>query len=59
MNFWLTFWTVVLAAALLGFAILAVVVGIGGMRDLRDLFRSIAERQAREKTTGKDPSSPS
>jgi hypothetical protein len=58
MNFWLTFWTVVLAAALGSFAILAVVVGIGGMRDLRDLFRSISERQKREKSSGKDPSSP-
>lgn len=41
MTFWLWFWTVVLVAGIGVFAVLAVVVAIGGFFDIRSLFKSI------------------
>ncbi len=46
MAFWVPFWGVVLLIGLFIFAIVAVVVGIGGFFDIRSLFESI-DRQHR------------
>ena len=43
MNFWINNWAVVLAAAAGGFALLAIVVTIGGARDIRKLFSTLRE----------------
>jgi hypothetical protein len=43
MEFWIDFWTVVLVGAIGLFALLAVVVTIGGFFDLRRMFRTMAE----------------
>ena len=42
MGFWLGFWTVLLIAALAVFAGLAIAVAIGGLFDIRSMFRAIA-----------------
>lgn len=41
MEFWTTFWALVLALGAGGFALLAVVVAWGGLRDLRGLLRDL------------------
>ncbi len=38
MSFWMILWTVVFAVCLIGFAVVAVVVAIGGIGDIRALF---------------------
>lgn len=48
MGFWPTFWGVVLAASLLGFAALAIVVTVGGWRDLRAMLRELGKRRGPE-----------
>ena len=48
MSFWIAFWAVVFAVAAGGFALLAVVVGIGGIGDLRALFRGIKAQHERD-----------
>ena len=50
MEFWIHFWRIVLVAALAVFAVLAVVVTIGGFRDVLALFRSIDAQHARDDT---------
>ncbi len=52
MNFWMYFWTVVLVAAAGGFALLAIVVTIGGAGDIRELFDTLREEHER---VAKDP----
>jgi len=44
MNFWEGFWTIVLLVSVVGFAVLAVVVTIGGLSDIRAMLRSIETR---------------
>lgn len=41
MKIWLAMWTSLLLFGLLSYAVLALVVTIGGMRDVLDLFRSL------------------
>jgi hypothetical protein len=48
MNFWLGFWTFLLFASIAVFAILAVVVAIGGFFDIRSLFKMLKESPDRE-----------
>ena len=48
MEFWIQFWRIVLVAALAVFASLAVVVTIGGFRDVLALFRSIDAQHQRQ-----------
>ena len=48
MDFWITFWTVLLVLGLTVFAGLAVVVSIGGFFDIKRLFRSFDARHAEE-----------
>jgi len=43
MEFWTNFWTVVLVGAIGLFAVLAVVVTIGGFFDVRRMFRTMSE----------------
>jgi hypothetical protein len=44
MNMWATFWGVVLVLVLTVFAILAVVVAIGGFSDVKSLFATIVSQ---------------
>ena len=44
MNMWATFWGIVLVLVLTIFAILAVVVAIGGFADVKSLFATIASQ---------------
>jgi hypothetical protein len=44
MNFWETFWQIVLVISVVGFAVLAVVVTFGGLSDIRAMLRSIESR---------------
>lgn len=52
MDFWINFWLVILVAAVGMFAVLAIVVAIGGFKNLLALFRSIDAQHARQDTTG-------
>jgi len=52
MSFWISFWSVLLAVALVIFAGLAVVVTIGGFYDIRRLFRSIDAKHAEQEQDG-------
>ena len=47
MAFWSTFWGLLFVVCILGFAGLAVVVAVGGVSDIRSLFRSIEEQHER------------
>ena len=47
MGFWAFFWGALLLVALLCFAVLSVVVTVGGFKEVRALFEGI-ERQHRE-----------
>ncbi|MCK4294069.1 MAG: hypothetical protein KAY65_12795 [Planctomycetes bacterium] len=44
MNFWIYFWTGFFLVSLVLFAVLAVVVTIGGFFNIRSLFKSLTER---------------
>jgi hypothetical protein len=51
MDSWLGFWKVLLIVAFSMFAILAVVVAIGGFFDIRELFKSVeAQHDAEHKS---------
>ncbi len=52
MLFWQTLWTIVLILGLLIFAVLSVVVAIGGYADLRALFRDIDAQHQSSKDAG-------
>lgn len=41
MTTWATVWAVVLGVSLTTFALLAVAVAVGGLRDVREMFRRI------------------
>ena len=41
MAFWIYFWTAFFVTSLVVFAILAVVVSVGGFFDIRSLFKSL------------------
>lgn len=51
-DFWIYFWVLLLIAAMLLFGGLAVAVTIGGLFDVRALFRSIREQHEEEQGTG-------
>ena len=44
MKFWIDFWTIFFYVSLAVFAVLAVVVSIGGFFNIRSLFKSLSER---------------
>lgn len=44
MEFWGMLWTIVFAGSLLIFAVVAVVVTVGGLGDIRALFQRMDER---------------
>jgi hypothetical protein len=48
MSFWIDFWTIFFVASLAVFAVVAVVVSIGGFFDIRSLFKGLAERTGRQ-----------
>ena len=48
MDAWMTFWTVLLVAGLGLFAVITVVVTVGGFFDLKAMFRSLADSQDQE-----------
>jgi len=41
MSGWMTFWAILLGVSLAGFAVLAVVVAVGGFFDLKAMFRAL------------------
>ena len=53
MSFWETFWQVVLVIGVTGFAVLVVVVAIGGLADIRAMLRRIESRH--ESRSREDP----
>jgi len=48
MDFWINFWTFFFFAALVLFAVLAVVVTIGGFFNIRSLFKTLTKRADEE-----------
>ena len=44
MNFWINFWTGFFILSLALFALLAIVVTIGGFFNIRSLFKNLTER---------------
>lgn len=48
MEFWISFWTVLLILALAVFAGLAVAVTVGGFFDVKALFRNIEARHTQQ-----------
>jgi len=48
MSFWTNFWTAFFVVSLVLFALLAVVVTIGGFFNIRSLFKSLSERPEQE-----------
>jgi hypothetical protein len=52
MNFWINFWTVFFIVSLVLFALLAIIVTIGGFFNIRSLFKNLSGRsgQPDEKT---------
>lgn len=56
MSFWEVFWQVVLLVSVVAFAVLVVVVAIGGFGDIRSMLRSI---DARHETTDSESDSDS
>ena len=47
MTFWIWFWTIFLLASLALFAVLAVVVSIGGFFDIKRMFERLKEQHDR------------
>ena len=47
MAFWVSFWGIVLVVGLAAFAVLAVLVTVGGFGDARAMFRRIEEQHKR------------
>lgn len=50
MQAWIQFWTLFLVLGLSVFALVSAVVAVGGLRDLRRLFRQLAEREAEDRS---------
>jgi hypothetical protein len=53
MNFWIQLWTCVLVGGVIIFVLLAIVISVGGLLDIRSLFRTI-ERQHAEQDGDED-----
>ena len=49
MNFWINLWTIVLVAGIGIFAVLAIVVSIGGFFDIRELFKTLNSQHKNNK----------
>ncbi len=49
MNLWVVFWAVALVVAGASFVIITGVVTVKGFRDLRQMFRGLAEQAERER----------
>ena len=52
MDFWISLWKIFFFASLAVFAVLAVVVSIGGFFNIRSLFKSLTERAGRDDNSG-------
>ena len=50
MEFWIDFWTFFFFASLAIFAVLAVVVTVGGFFNIRSLFKSLTNRDEQQAT---------
>ena len=48
MNDWLVFWTAWLVIAAVSFAVITGIVTVKGYKDLRSMFRRLAEQRARD-----------
>ncbi len=58
MSGWATFWAVTLLAALILFAVVAVVVTIGGVRDIKFLLANIQHRPGADESGAGSDSGP-
>ncbi len=58
MSGWATFWAVTLLAALILFAVVAVVVTIGGVRDIKFLLANIQQRHGADESGAGSDSGP-
>jgi len=56
MAFWTEFWTIVLIGGIAMFAVLSVVVTVGGWFDIRSLFESIRAQHTIAESEDRDPS---
>lgn len=54
MNDWLTLWTILLVAGLSVFALLAILVTIGGAKDVRELLRTLEKKRRRREDDSPD-----
>ena len=53
MNVWMTIWTTVFVAGIAVFVVTVLVVGVGAIADIRDLFRSInSQHEQQDESTG-------
>lgn len=50
LGFWIVLWKIVLIGGIGLFAVLAVVVTVGGLSDVRRLFQSLRQTEAEEKS---------
>jgi len=48
LDHWMIFWTIVLVLGMVLFALLAIVVSIGGFFDIRRLFQQLRARQSED-----------
>jgi len=48
MDFWINLWEIFFFTSLVIFAVLAVVVSIGGFFNIRSLFKSLTERREQD-----------
>ena len=54
MNFWINFWTIFFIASLAIFAVLAVVVSIGGFFNMLSLFKTLTMQRDKEQASNRE-----
>ena len=54
MNFWINFWTIFFIASLAIFAVLAVVVSIGGFFNMLSLFKTLTMQRDQEQESTRE-----
>jgi hypothetical protein len=58
MTFWIDFWTIFFAASLTVFAVVAVVVTVGGFFNIRSLFKSLTDQSSGQSEGASTPDGP-
>ncbi len=54
MNGWITFWGILLLATLAFYAVLVVYVSIGGLKDIKAMFKALSDDDADPPSGGDD-----